>query len=263
MNKIEKILQPFFGKKRYYRFWQKAYKASLIGMNIGNGGNLDNSGERNALIYIKNHLIQKEDPVLFDVGANQGHYALELLKYFTKAQIHCFEPANQTFQTLSSNVQAPNVILNNFGASDKCSESILYSSGGENSGLASLYNRECFEQNVSETIKLDTLDHYCSERQISYIDFLKMDVEGNELKALYGAKEMLKSQKIGLIQVEFGGCNIDSGTYFRDFWNLLHQDYQVYRILRDGLFEIEEYMETLEIFTCTNYLFVSRKPAEM
>ena len=85
---------------------------------------------------------------------------------------------------------------------------------------------------------------------------MKIDVEGNEFKALLGAKEMLNKKSVGAIQIEFGGTNIDSRTYFRDFWNLLHDDYKVYRILKNGLYEIEKYDEHLEIFTCTNYLFI-------
>ena len=36
----EKIVSPFFGKKKYYRIWNKLYKASMMGMNVGNGGDL-------------------------------------------------------------------------------------------------------------------------------------------------------------------------------------------------------------------------------
>ena len=64
--------------------------------------------------------------------------------------------------------------------------------------------------------------------------------------------------KIDVIQMEFGGCNIDSRTYFRDFWNLLSAKYKVYRVLLDGVEEITEYRDILEIFFCTNYLFVRK-----
>lgn len=41
----EKIVSPFFGKKKYYRIWNKLYKASMMGMNVGNGGDFESSGE--------------------------------------------------------------------------------------------------------------------------------------------------------------------------------------------------------------------------
>ena len=83
-------------------------------------------------------------------------------------------------------------------------------------------------------------------------------IEGNELNALHGAQRMLDEGKIDVIQMEFGGCNIDSRTYFRDFWNLLSAKYKVYRVLLDGVEEITEYRDILEIFFCTNYLFVRK-----
>lgn len=261
MGMMEKILRPFFGKKRYYEFWLKVYKAALMGMNVGNGGDFEESGEKSALLYVRDNVVCGEKPVLFDVGANVGNYARVLAEYFKDGCIHCFEPARKTFETLSGNVKSLNVVLNNFGASNEISEQILYSDS-DNSGLASLYDRQCVNNVSQETVRLDTIDHYCTERGISHIHFLKMDIEGNELNALNGAKGMLDAGKIGAIQIEFGGCNIDSRTYFRDFWNLLHDNYKIYRVLLDGLTEVKEYGDILEIFFCTNYLFVSKSAAK-
>lgn len=256
MSKVQDMLvNTFCGKEKYYKFWQRMYKASLRGMNVGNGGGLEYSGEKFVLQYLKDKIIQTKEPIMFDVGANVGDYTREFLKFFPNAQVHCFEPAHTTFKTLISNVKGANVTLNNFGMSDVCSESLLYSEG-DNAGVASLYNRQCFEHSNTETIQLNTMDCYCTTSNISYIDFLKLDIEGNELNTLHGAKQMLEEKKIGAMQIEFGGCNIDSRTYFRDFWNILHENYRVYRVLLDGLYEIKEYAEILELFTCTNYLFV-------
>ena len=81
-----------------------------------------------------------------------------------------------------------------------------------------------------------------------------MDIEGHELSALKGAKEMLEGKKIRFIQFEFGGTNVDSRTYFQDFWYLLSKNYTIYRIVKDGLHLIPKYKETQEIFTTINYL---------
>ena len=70
---------------------------------------------------------------------------------------------------------------------------------------------------------------------------------------------MLYQNRIGAIQIEFGGCNIDARIFFRDFWNFLHDKFFVYRIVRDGLYQIKKYDERLECFACSNYLFVNKK----
>lgn len=103
-----------------------------------------------------------------------------------------------------------------------------------------------------------TLDYYCQNHNIDEIDFLKMDIEGNEYKALLGASGLLKQKKIGVIQIETGGANMDSRTYFRDYWNLLHEDFNVFRILQNGFKKIEKYEEELECFITTNWLFIKR-----
>ncbi len=247
------------GIQQYYDMWYELYKMSLKGMNIGTGGDMEHDGELNVLKLLKSS--GEDISVLFDVGANIGKYTKLLLSVFPESQIHCFEPAKETFCTLSNNIIEQNVILNNVGISNEIAHKTLYYDK-ENSGLASLYNRQLdylgFELNKKEQIKLITLDYYCQSHGIDRIDFLKMDIEGNEYKALLGASGLLKEKKIGAIQIEMGGANMDSRTYFRDYWNLLHKDFDVFRILREGFKKIEKYEESLECFITTNWLFIKK-----
>jgi FkbM family methyltransferase len=259
-----RLLRPLIGKKQFYPFFWKLYQLSLRGMNIGLGGGVTSSGENNVLSYVKAHSAGKKPLVIFDVGANKGQYTKNLLAHFqdTEAEIHCFEPGHETFRILAGELNGrQNITLNNFGLSDKKSEGVLYYDKA-GSGLASLYKRQLdyfnidFEQ--SEAVVLDTLDNYVSSKAITSIDLLKIDVEGNELNVLSGAHEALSAGIIRAIQIEFGGCNIDSRTFIRDFWNLLHNDFVMYRIMKNGLIEIPCYDERIENFTCTNFFFAKR-----
>jgi hypothetical protein len=63
----------------------------------------------------------------------------------------------------------------------------------------------------------------------------------------------------GRIQFEFGGCNIDSRSYLRDFHDLLGTSYVLHRLLRGGLRELPRYAELQEIFITTNYVAVRRE----
>lgn len=243
------------------KFWFFLYKLALKGMNIGNGDYPSDSGEMNSIRFLqKNHLIN-EEPVVFDVGANIGEYTNAILKIIPNAKIHCFEPASKTFEILKKTVNKEKVQFNNFGISNIPGKATLFSDN-QDSGLASLYNRNLdfinTKLSLQEKVKLDSIDNYCQKNNIGHIDLLKMDIEGNELHALHGAKHMLSSGNIEVIQIEFGGCNIDSRTYFLDFWSLLRQSFDVYRILMDKPYKIANYENILEVFTTTNYLFIKK-----
>ena len=73
-----------------------------------------------------------------------------------------------------------------------------------------------------------------------------------------GAKQMINDKRIDAIQFEFGGCNIDSRTFFQDFFYLLKDHYKIYRVLKDGLLEMPIYKETYEIFITINYLAIKK-----
>lgn len=250
-----------FGNKYLQFLFTFLFKISLKGMNIGRGSNFNKSGELYIVKLLKEKFENKNDIIVFDVGANIGGYTVEVCNILKeKVIVHAFEPSVFTFKNLKKNTESlKNVRINNFGLSSKLSKQTLYSNK-TGSSLASIYQRNLdhfnIEMNQKEEILLDTLDNYCNKEQIALIDFLKLDIEGHELDALKGASKLLSEGKIKAIQFEFGGSNIDSKTYFRDFYNLLEKQYKIYRILSNGLIEITKYDERNEIFTTANYLCI-------
>jgi hypothetical protein len=62
-------------------------------------------------------------------------------------------------------------------------------------------------------------------------------------------------QATNIFQFEFGGCNIDSRTYFQDFWYFFKENnFVIHRITPFGLEKIERYRESDEFFSTTNYI---------
>lgn len=254
---FRRLINKQSGKLSYQELFEELHAISLKGMNIGEGSGTSSSGEIEALNYIKTKC-PENNLILFDVGANIGLYTKLLKEQFNEnAKIYSFEPSNQTFKTLQSNVSATNVSLSNFGFGEIETNLTLYSNQ-EGSGLASVYNRRLdhfgIDLNLKEEIKLRTIDAFCEENEISTIDFLKIDVEGHEINVLKGAKKLIDQRKIRFIQFEFGGCNIDARTYFQDFYYLLKDNYRIFRIVKDGVFPIKNYKEMYEAFITTNYL---------
>lgn len=229
-------------------------------MNHGYGYDFRGSGELFLLKKLRGKFNDLQYITIFDVGANSGEYSKEVIKIFNglNYKIYAFEPSKNTFEVLIKNVNNNyNFLPFNIGFDKTVHSTDLYKTDKER-GLSSLFKRNLqfagLELDKVEKVDLTTIDRFCEENNIDIIDFMKLDIEGNEFFALQGAEKMLKKRKIRYIQFEFGGCNIDSRTYFKDFYYLLSDNYNLYRVLKKGLYPINRYKETLEIFVTTNYL---------
>ena len=260
---IIKLVNMFIGNLRFQKLLEKwlYYIENLMG--IGTGSVVETSGEQALLLWLTQHN-QREYPLcVFDVGANKGQFLSVAKATFSGLSIvvHAFEPSPTTYSFLCQNTEKfSNVVLNNFGLGEKAGDFMLYSDS-PGSVLASLSQRRLdhfgLNLNCSETVRIETLDHYCELNQIHHIDLLKLDVEGHELSVVKGGRVMFEQHAIDMVTFEFGGCNIDTRSYFQDFWYFFQEIGMgfIYRITPTGyLFPITKYLETYERFRTTNYV---------
>jgi FkbM family methyltransferase len=260
---VNKFIVPHSGKAEKYAIFRYLYQVGINGMNIGSGSDVADRGELAVLQMLKQKLAGQSKPLIFDVGANIGTYAKAIVEIFGKENIelHCFEPSPKTFAKFQQEMgsHGANIHFHNIGFSNEPCEINLFQDA-ELSGMTSVYKRRMDhfgkDFNKTEPAKFTTIDEFCSSNNIGRIDFLKLDVEGHELKVLEGAKRSLKNVKY--IQFEFGGCNIDSRTFFQDFYYLLHDDFDFYLVLRDGIQKLDGYKETYELFITTNFFCINK-----
>ena len=262
LRTILNLLSYLFANELGQKILQKTLTLNTYLMGVGSGSGVNESGEK--VIFKKLLQIKKNDLIVFDVGANQGQFlnmAFNNLKE-RSVELHSFEPSKYTFDVLKSNKpKGANVLLNNFGLGKEENTLTLHYDDFA-SGLASLTKRELEFKGISfektEQVQIKKLDEYCNKTNISEIDLLKIDVEGHEMDVLLGSRSFLEEKKIKLISFEFGGCNIDTRTYFKDFYYFLSDlGYTTYRITPTGYCQkIDKYEELLEQFRTTNYLTV-------
>ncbi|MDC1068936.1 FkbM family methyltransferase [Candidatus Kapabacteria bacterium] len=227
---------------------------------------LKKNGEQNFVNDLYLHFKNRAKPIIvFDIGANVGEYTEILLSESNnqnvEIELHLFEPTKSCFSILSEKFGGlKNIKLNNFGVSDsECTLPIYYDK--DRSGLASLYQRDLksynIKMNISEEIDLKRIDNYIINNEINHIDFVKIDIEGHELKAFEGFGQYLNNNFIDFIQFEYGGANIDSRTYLKDFFNLFdNHGFHITKIMRNHL-EKNEYHPSLENFIYSNFVAIS------
>lgn len=195
--------------------------------------------------------------IAVDIGGNKGLYTQCLLDVNDKIQVTIFEPSRLNTAILRSKFAHKNIVINGCGLSSK-NETVTLYSDIEGSGLASLTKRNLQQFGVDfervEEIDVIRFDSYWQRKmQRVEIDLMKIDVEGHEMDVLIGAGDAIEHTK--LIQFEFGGCNIDTRTYMKDFWQFFSEkQFELMRMTPFGLFKIEEYDERMEYFLTTNYL---------
>jgi len=156
---------------------------------------------------------------VFDIGANKGQSVSFFKEIFPNSKIIAFEPSEKTFISLSAFVKDNSyldVYVFQVGMGEVHGELYFYESVLDETSTFSLpnknsqylrnKNRILFQKSENAfravTARITTIDRFIEENQISYVDILKIDVEGFELEVLYGARNALIKGKIRIIQLE-------------------------------------------------------------
>ncbi|MEM6763312.1 MAG: FkbM family methyltransferase [Bacteroidota bacterium] len=262
---IGKLMKGQLRTVKGQAFFEWMHTYALQALNYGSGFDISEDGELFFLTWLREKLTGQPNIQILDVGANVGKYANAIARVFAGEafQVHAFEPSAFTYQKLVDNTsEVGEINTYPFGLSHETSEKELFYHV-EGAGMASVYKRRLahhgIEKEMREEIFLDTLDNWMQKEQKDQIDLLKMDVEGHELEVLKGAADTLKAGKIKAIQFEFGGCNLDSGTTFQDFFYALKDNYQLFRLMKDGMVPVHSYSEVLEIYLTTNYVAIHKE----
>ncbi|MFZ5502723.1 MAG: FkbM family methyltransferase [Pseudomonadota bacterium] len=265
MGLYHDFLAKISGNKLMQRFLAAQVRSMNHARGIGTSGDFSSDGE-----FVVFDLLRKncQPPYcIFDVGSNSGQFLEHVLngEKLTSFNIHCFEPSHETFKMLAANAPTDDrVKLNQLGLGKENCEAVLYYNVQGSEG-ASLTKRDLDHYGISidhsETVRLTTLHDYCLTRGIEHIHLLKLDVEGHELDALIGAKDMIANHKVDVILFEFGGCNIDTRRFFRDYWHFFEDTpMDIFRTTPSGyLIKITAYKEDLEQFLYSNFVAIRRQ----
>jgi FkbM family methyltransferase len=198
---------------RLFRPWLRHRHFALrVGPEIFIPGDLDDyvvrwsfihGYERDPYVRVSWDLIPHGGVVL-DVGSNIGMWLMGAARKTGPAgSVHAFEPLPGNMERLRRNLalnRIEHVVLNQLAVSNEPGVSQFFPPRGGNSGTGSLARQTSDEQPVD--VELTTLDAYCERHRLSSVDFLKVDVEGAEIKVFEGARRLLSSPGAPMILFE-------------------------------------------------------------
>lgn len=136
--------------------------------------------------------------IFVDIGASLGQYAFFVNKYIQQGQIFSIEPDPIRFEELERNCRKWESLNNNkvialkAAVSDEDGVVTFFTTNSNTSGGLFSHNvaaNVTWSEITVDSLRLDTLFKNQSP------DFIKMDVEGAELRALKGATNILRKGK--------------------------------------------------------------------
>lgn len=151
-----------------------------------------------------------EADVLLDCGANVGQTAVGLRKLYPKANIYCFEPVRACQASLAETCARIGAVSvrKALGDRDGRASMQLTSSSECNSLLPYQPGNPCAQWTWvvgTEEVEVCMLDTWCKAEGIDprRIGLVKMDLQGGELLALFGARAVLRHARAVYLEVSF------------------------------------------------------------
>ncbi|WP_049960326.1 FkbM family methyltransferase [Pseudobutyrivibrio sp. LB2011] len=147
--------------------------------------------------YFDLEQLRREDgrEVFADVGSCDGMSAVQFLKWCNgNGYAYCFEPDEKNIKGLEANMKAKCITSEQYEVIRKGAwnmDGTVYFDAKGTAGSCICEDAESDEGSV-DSIEVTSLDNFFSDKKIT---FIKMDIEGAELKALEGAQRIIAEQK--------------------------------------------------------------------
>lgn len=182
----------------------------------------------------------KPGMTVLDVGGHHGLYTLlASTKVGNKGRVITFEPSSRERAILERHVRVNrrgNVKIETMAVGGEIGRGKLYVVEGAEDGCHSLRPPNTESRSHTGNVEVVSIDAYLAKKNIAKVDFLKMDIEGAELDALKGARELLSKGSRPVVLAEVYDIRTEPWGYkSREIVGYLEDlGYRWHKILEDG-----------------------------
>ena len=208
LTETSQYIVPQLYKQRFFKKQNQLTRENIIARKV-----------EPELLWLTDFL--PKDAVFIDVGANVGHFLYQLDYHLFPQNIYAFEPnqsLNKKLKRLFPKVNVFSVALSDENATAEFKIPVLKGKQVNSRGtLQTDFKEENEEKTVIQKVKVVKLDDFEPLKKLKKLDFIKIDVEGNEMKTLRGAKEtILKFRPTLMVEME-------QRHHKEPLWNLISE----------------------------------------
>ncbi len=155
-------------------------------------------------------LVGRDDPLILEIGANDGSSTLQFLEVFPRCRIHAFEPDLRAIDKWRAKIADARATLWTLAIGEDDGERTFWISDGSRTGCEGPWDKSgslrrpkehllrnpdiTFEQTM--TVGARRLDSWADELGVGEVDFIWADVQGAEAELIAGGLKTLARTRL-------------------------------------------------------------------
>ena len=201
------FLSPTIYKTRFYKKYIRLSRQNVFEREV-----------EPEILWLKEFLNQKS--VFIDVGAGSGDYVYFLDYLLFPENIHAFEPNRKHYKRLKRLFPKSDILPFALADESKAATLNIPVTGNEehpeNGTLRSISESEGLKVKTQKT-EITTLDEWTEKKELEKLDFIKIDVAGQELDVLKGAEKLIEKFQPALM------VKIEQEFHEENIWDIITQ----------------------------------------
>ena len=204
-------------------------------------------------------LLRKVDPIILEIGCNDGSHTIGFLQAFPKSRLFCFEPDRRAINRFTHKINDPRAVLHPYAIGSVDGVTRFFQSGGnplahpdpqfpadwDLSGsiyppLNHLLKVPGVTFSNQEEVPIRRLDSVVRDLGIERVDLIWADVQGAEADLISGGRQTLK--KTRFLYTEYSDNELYAGQINLSQLRALLPEFKlVKKFPNDVLFENKEF----------------------